>query len=301
MKRDAKYPHLSQKAASFLNLSDEERIDKIRARRWIPYPAANDILNDLEDLLAYPPTHRMPNLLIIGNTNNGKTMLIEHFRKKHPAKDDYMENTVSIPIVGIQAPPTPDESRLYSAILTQLFAPYRQNDRVDKKAAQAIHLLKTVGTKLLVIDEIHSILAGSVAKQRAFLNALRHLGNDLRIPIIALGTQEAYRAIRTDAQLANRFTPVELPLWELDNDYLRLLSSFEVMLPLRRSSNLIQAPLAQKIRELSEGLLGEISTVLVTASVEAIRNGSEKITLELLSHIRFVPPRKRRLGLGASR
>lgn len=300
MKRDPTYPHLSEKAARLLDLDDELRIEKIRARRWIPYPAANDILNDLEDLLAYPPTHRMPNLLIIGNTNNGKTMLIEHFRKKHPAKDDYMENTVSIPVVAIQAPPTPDESRLYSAILTQLFAPFRQNDRVDKKAAQAIHLLKSVDTKLLIIDEIHSILAGSVAKQRAFLNALRHLGNDLRIPIIAVGTQEAHRAIRTDAQLANRFTPVELPLWELDQAYLRLLSSFEVMLPLKHPSGLAQPAMAQKIKELSEGLLGEISTILVNASVEAVRNGSEIITLELLSKIRFVPPRKRRLGSGAS-
>jgi len=299
MKFDQRYPHLSEKTAQLIGLDDEQRIQKIRSRRWIPYPAANDILNDLEDLLVFPPTHRMPNLLIIGSTNNGKTMLIEHFRKKHPAKEDYKENTISIPIVAIQAPPTPDESRLYSAILTQLFAPFRQNDRVDKKGAQAVHLLKAVGTKLLIIDEIHSILAGSTTKQRAFLNALRLLGNELRIPIIAVGTQEAQPAIRTDPQLANRFTPVELPLWELNTDYLRLLSSFEVMLPLKRASNLTDPVLSQKIRELSEGLLGEISTVLVNAAVEAVRDGSEQITIEILNKIRFVPPRKRRLSIGA--
>ena len=91
MKFDQRYTHLSEKTAQLIGLDDEQRVQKIRSRRWKPYPAANDILNDLEDLLVFPPTHRMPNLLIVGSTNNGKTMLIEHFRKKHPAKEDYKE------------------------------------------------------------------------------------------------------------------------------------------------------------------------------------------------------------------
>ena len=296
MKRDDQYPHLLESTADLLNLKDSDRIKKIRSRRWIPYPAAIEILNDLEDLLVYPKTHRMPNLLIIGETNNGKTMLIEHFKKKYPATDNFTGDNVNVPVLNIQAPPTPDESRLYSAILTELFAPFRQNDRVDKKSAQVIHLLKMVDTKILIIDEIHSILAGSVTKQRAFLNALRHLGNDLRIPIVAVGTNEAHRAIRSDPQLANRFSPVRLPKWELDENYLRLLSSFEVMIPLKKPSNLTNNTIVQKVREMSDGLLGEISTIIVNAAVEAIRNKSECISLETLNSLRFIPPNKRKLG-----
>jgi hypothetical protein len=42
---------------------------------------------------------------------------------------------------------------------------------------------------------------------------LRWLGNELQIPLVALGTAEALRAIQSDDQLANRFSPFPLPLW----------------------------------------------------------------------------------------
>ena len=48
---------------------------------------------------------------------------------------------------------------------------------------------------MLVIDELHNILAGSPARQREFLALLRFLGNELRIPIVGVGTKEAYMAI----------------------------------------------------------------------------------------------------------
>jgi hypothetical protein len=42
---------------------------------------------------------------------------------------------------------------------------------------------------MLVIDEIHSILAGTFREQRIVLNAIRFLANDLRIPLVCVGTQ----------------------------------------------------------------------------------------------------------------
>ena len=43
------------------------------------------------------------------------------------------------------------------------------------------------------------------------MNLLRFLGNDLRIPLVGVGTREAYLAIRSDDQLENRFEPLTLP------------------------------------------------------------------------------------------
>jgi hypothetical protein len=44
---------------------------------------------------------------------------------------------------------------------------------------------------MLVIDEVHSLLAGTYREQRTLLNALRFMANDLRIPLVCLGTPEA--------------------------------------------------------------------------------------------------------------
>jgi hypothetical protein len=52
--------------------------------------------------------------------------------------------------------------------------------------------------RMLVIDEIRSILAGTFREQRIVLNAIRFLGNDLRIPLVCVGTREAKQALMTD-------------------------------------------------------------------------------------------------------
>ena len=82
------YPHLNEQAVEHLALADDERIAKIRSSRWIGYPQAEKTLAKLEDLLTYPKSHRMPNLLVVGDTNNGKTMLVQKFCKAHPPNDN---------------------------------------------------------------------------------------------------------------------------------------------------------------------------------------------------------------------
>jgi len=287
-------PHLNEAAAKLLALSDVERIERIRASRWIGYPRAKAILDKLEDLLIYPKTHRMPNLLIVGETNNGKTMLVQRFRKQHPALDNPGGDGIVVPVLVIQAPPVPDEGRFYNTILDALFAPYKPNDRVDKKQFQAIKLLRYVGLKMLVIDEIHHILAGNLNKQRAFLNVIKYLGNELQLPIVGVGTKDAFRAIQTDPQLANRFEPAVLPLWKFDEDFLRLLKSFEMMLPLRQVSNLHETTLATSIYSLSEGHIGEVSKLLTEAAACAIESGKECIDAKALKATGWVSPSDRK-------
>lgn len=115
--------HLLKKAAAYLDRPDEERIAYIRSPRWIGYPRAQEALSKLEELLNYPKSHRMPHLLIIGDTNNGKTMLVQRFCKQHKPSDNPEGEAAIVPVLYVQAPPVPDEGRFYNAILELLFAP----------------------------------------------------------------------------------------------------------------------------------------------------------------------------------
>jgi hypothetical protein len=76
----------------------------------------------------------------------------------------------------------------------------------------------------------------------------------------------------------------------MNEDYLRLLASFEPTLRLERSSNLIDPVLATKILTLSGGTIGEISTLLTRAALRAIDDGSERITNTTLDSCGFVAP-----------
>ena len=53
--------------------------------------------------------------------------------------------------------------------------------------------------KVMIVDEVHHLLAGSVPEQRQSFNQLKFLSNKFRMLIIALGTSEALYAMQTDA------------------------------------------------------------------------------------------------------
>ncbi len=289
-----KASHLNAAAHGVLDLPAAERIAHLRRPRWIGYPRAKQLLNKLDDLLTHPKTHRMPNLLIVGNTNAGKTMLANRFVQLHPADDNPQGDAVIVPVLAIQAPPGPDEGRFYNAILEVLFAPYNPRERVAQKQIQVLRILKQIGLRMLIIDEVHNVLTGPVTKQRQFLNVLKYLGNDLQIPLVGLGTPEALRAVQADPQLANRFEPAALPPWQLNQEFQMLLASFERTLPLREPSRLAEEQMARHLFALSEGSLGELSVLLTSAAVSAVQSGAERIDEQVLAAIDWIPPSERR-------
>lgn len=286
--------HLSPPAVAALKLDDDARIAYINTPRWISYTLAKTTLQRLEDVLVLPPSRRMRNLLLVGETNNGKTMLLERFAERHRPKDNPGGDHIVAPVVMVESPPVPDEARLYSNILEYLFAPFKYNDRVDKKGSQVLRLLHDVQCRMLILDDINNLLAGNIGRQQVFLNVLRTLGNALKIPIVTAGTPDAFRVLHTDPQLANRFDPIYLPLWTIDVDLQRLLMSFEQQLPLKRPSNLIEPNRTATLLSKSEGHLGDLAELLMKCAVEAVTSGSEAITDKIIGAIDWIAPSDRR-------
>jgi DNA polymerase III delta prime subunit len=286
---------LTPKTVELLKLSDEKRIESILSFKWLPYTFAMDTLGIMKDLRDYPKSDRMPNLLLVGDTNNGKTAILKRFAQKDGNKPFAKEDTgtLTYPVLYVQAPPEPDERRFYDIILESVYAPYKVNDRVGNKQKQVINTLKNLQVKILIIDEIQHILAGNQQKQRQFLNVIKYLSNELMIPFIGAGVMTALNAIQNEEQLSNRFERRILPTWKVGAEYNRLLESFEQTIPLKNISNLTEDSMALKLLSMSEGTIGEISKILKKASVLAIKNKSERITLQLLNKIDYVSPSNR--------
>lgn len=290
------YAHLHP---SVRHLADEDassRIRRIRTDRWIGYARAEAVLAALEDLHSFPTRTRMPNLLLVGPTNNGKTMIVEKFRRAHPgtAAAESEDGVALLPVVKVQMPPGPDEGRFFGAILHALGMPFSPRDRIATKQDTAVRVMQAMGARMLVIDELHNVLSGSAMQQRRLLNLLRWLGNELRIPLVGVGTAEALRAIRSDDQLVNRFEPHPLPLWSDDDEYRRLLSTLEAVLPLRKPSHLADSALAGRILSASEGVLGEMIAVVIRATVRAVETGAEAISTRMIEDTGFIRPSERR-------
>jgi hypothetical protein len=287
--------HLNAETQAVAMLPSMERLAHLNVERWIGYTRANQMLGQLEALYTNEPGKLRPqNLLIVSPSNNGKTRIAEKFVRSHPQRNSDDGNSEIIPVLKVQMPPEATNNRFYTVLLTELGTPVGYFGHHIMRETLTLRLMRTVGVRMLIIDEVHNLLSATARRQREMLNLLRYIGNDLRIPIVCLGIREAYLAIRSDDQLENRFHPVLLPLWESGLELARLLASFETLLPLREPSHLSAKPLAEQILRRSEGTIGEIFAVLTSATTTALMQGEERITSEIIDNTDYNPPSVRR-------
>jgi hypothetical protein len=286
--------HLTTQAQALARLPAYERINRIRAERWIGYTYARQALIELEDLFNWPSRQRMQNMLLIGSTNNGKSMIIEKFRRQHLPRLSADGSKEIVPVVVMQMPSEPSITRFYTMLLHSMNTPIARRLRVSDLETLALRIMKTIEIRMLIIDELHNMLGGGPAIRREFLNLIRFLGNILRIPIIGVGTEDAYRAIRSDDQLENRFKPFILPRWRDNDELMSLLASFASSFPLRNISELHSKEMARYILARTEGTIGEIALLLIHAAIAAIESGEEAINSKTLAMVNYDSPTQRR-------
>lgn len=282
--------HIHPDFCHIMLLSDQERLEFLDEPRWIGYKTAQQIMETLQGLLHKPQRPRMPNLLLVGDPNNGKTTIVRRFSEL--CGQGYVnENADPVkPIILAEAPPSADEKGLYMSILERFFTPYRASDPVSKLRYQVIHLFRACHVRMLIIDEFHSLLTGSAVKQREVMNAIKLLCNELAIPIVGVGTREAVRVLHSDPQHASRFDVLSLPAWELNQDFQRLLAGFEKVLPLKNPSRLHQPELASLLYAISDGNLGNLHRLLVECAKEAITSGKEQIDKSVVDGKTWIRP-----------
>ena len=228
------YAYLFSDIKSVMNESDNERLRIMDQPQWISYPRAKVILDELESCLSEHQNERMENLLIIGESNNGKTTLIRYFYSLHGASYKNDKEITVHPIILIQAPPKADEKALLISILEQFSAIYNASSPLVKLRSHVIQLMRECEVKILIIDELQSMLSSSIKKQVEVMNVLKYLRNELMIPIICVGTKDAVMVLHTDKEHASRFAVIELPQWEFNKEFQALLAGFEKCLPLKK-------------------------------------------------------------------
>lgn len=268
-----------------LSQEDESRIDRIKGNSWIGYGRAVSIRDEMDALLRHPRTHRMPNMALIGETNNGKTMLLSNFALRHnPPNDPNAEKSV-LPVLLIGTPPSPEEGRLYFAILDRLSAAGSAREPEDSKLRRIKIILTHLETRMILLDDFFNLGAGTPTQRRKFLNALRNLSNELQMPIVVSGIPETLNALSVDPSIVNRFKPVFLPRWKESNmqEFARFVMSVEKTLLLKRPCDLMNVTALKSLLIHGEGLLGEIVAILKLLAESAVRSGRESIDTSMVT------------------
>ena len=266
-------------------LDHRTRIRSLQRDRWIDYPRATEAIQRLERLLNAPQRERMPCLAMHGDSNIGKTLIVSKLRREHPSTFNDLKGVECRQIIAMQMPATPDQHRFYAALLFELGAPHSMTASLSSLERLARDLLRRIAPRMLIVDEVHHLLAGGHREQRASLNLLKYLANDLKFSVVVVGTSDALLALETDGQMRSRLTPFEIPRWRECDEFRRLLSAFERVLPLRKASNLAQKAVVEFLLAASGGLTGEVSRLLNEAAELAIVDATERITMQHLEHV----------------
>lgn len=269
--------HLTANAAALLPETNSGRIRAIRSRRWVLYPRAKQALDRLETLLEIPRGSRMPSVAIYGDSGIGKTMIMQQFRDQNPPCFNSKGGVLKTPVLAMEMVSRPGERRFYGELLTLLGAPQAPRADIAQMEQAVLRIMKAIGVQVLVIDEVHNILAGTYSEQRIVLNTLRFLSNRLQISLVCFGVNEAREAIGGDVQLARRFEQFTLNRWAANEDFEALVISILRNTPLRRPSVLTPKSL-RRILQITDGITANIFQMINSLAINAIENGTECIT-----------------------
>jgi type II secretory pathway predicted ATPase ExeA len=274
----AEFAHLPEDLRPIALLDAETRIAHIRSERWIQHGAADRLLGYLQEAFDQPSRERMENLLLLGESGMGKTMLIRKFERRNAVGFDDAAGVQRRPVIVMLMPPQPTEAEFFNRVLESIDAPsagYWAGG--PQLRTSAIRLLREIGARVLVIDEINSVLAGTPREQRLFLQLLRFLSNDLRMALVGVGVPEARHALLSDAQLRSRFSDIELPVWTPGEELRDFVTRLVWSLPLRQPSPIDSAKVRAMLAERSGGVTLGICKAVERAAIAAIRTGRERI------------------------
>ena len=272
-------PHLAPGAAAFVNAPDHIQIRAIRSDRWVGFNRARRMLRHLDTLCEHPPSTRPPGLAIYGHSGMGKTMLVEKFRRDHPPIVDRNSGTEAVPVLAITLTSRPTERRIYGQLLMALGASVNERATLMDLEIRTVLLLKSSNVRVLIIDEVHNLLAGTPREQRVILQLMRYLSNELKASLVCLGVMDARDAIAGDTQLSRRLDQIMLPRWKADEEFQELVTAILRSLPIKQPSALSSQSLRHLAR-VSDGITARVFGILNELAIDAIRAGTERITDE---------------------
>ena len=144
-----------------------------------------------------------------------------------------------------------------------------------------------LGVQVLVLDEIHNVLAASWREQRVVFNTLRYLSNELKLSLVCLGSWRPGKRSMATFNWRAASTSVSLPRWMAGKEFEQLVLAIVRNLPLKEPSVLTVKGL-RRILLASDEVSARIFRMLNDVAIEAIETGVERITDEALERYKPV-------------
>ncbi len=284
------YNHLDEKTQALIELPARQRAHHMLVERFFTHDRLTPIFNQIEFLRYSPPQTRAAGLVVSGSPGSGKSMLASAVERRYGRTRSDGVLAATMPVLSISMTNAREAKTLYNRMLGALGVPDPGRYVGSDRERRAVELCRAAGVRLLVVDEIQDVLSSTARQQRIALDTLKFLMNELSLPILALGTDEAPDAMKVDKHLNARMEFSGLPEWEYDAYLINFLDAFERVLPLKLPSHLSSPAVAKMLLRISSGRLAKIVKALSFAAAHAAADGTERILPANLENVLFNPP-----------
>jgi hypothetical protein len=263
------FEHLHPDIRHLATADRQARKTCILTDRWISYPAGEDAIERLFELVDMPPRVRMPSILFWASPNMGKTHIQKRFIELRAARDAKEQSTSFGSVLWLELNDSLTEKRLYLDILTALDAP-APDTTTPRLQAMVLRHLAARRIRLGIFDELQRVTDLRAKDQRAILNVLKYLSNQLSMSLAGFGSGEAKALIQSDPHLEERFDIVALPMWTRKSSWaIEAVRARLAYMPLRKPTE-VDRELMEALLLYSKSLLGRMFRLLERAAINAL-------------------------------
>jgi len=209
------------------------------------------------------------------------------YRMQHVKRRGVIQQ-LPVPVVYMRVPTVCSVSHFYTALLDALNHPITTGKLKDKRP-RARGRLKSFGTNLLILDDAEFL------SYEAFCE-LAQIYDVLKIPAILCGTYYLEKTLRKRYwdRVMNSFLDLyEYPSMTID-EMVEVIDAWETeFLKWPEESDILNEDVVQKLYAKTGGLRDALSEILRKAAVKTLKEGSYKITAEIIMSVldRRVRPR----------
>ncbi len=263
--------------------TDAERIDLLNQGFRIEHAVSRRVGPALVSFVDRPweEHQRWRGLLLVGPAQSGRSWLVSRWLPRH----EYGPRSSVIPA---RLPVDVTTDNILRAILDALSKYGPSTTSKNNLRAEASRALKDA--RVLVLDDCDFMANLSKAQLWLALARIKSIAEGERVPVVMVVSPAILQAISENTDWDSRFEVLHLPKMRVDADFLSLLTEWEDCLPLQKASRLADREMALHLYSLCDGKIGRLGNVLREASLAAIGNARERITIGLLDSLGMSPP-----------
>ena len=274
------YPHLTRQAAGLVPTGKRAKLAWVNRRRVYQYPERRKALRALHDALYRRREGELPPAVVLtGESNNGKTFILEDLCHEHGRKfsSDATTNSAS-PVVWPELPVATSTTQLAIVILDRFHAGLLA-DYEDHPVDRAVAFLKHhCPTELLVLDELWTTPGPEITD---YVDRIRR---EARTGVVYTEAEHDDRCQAWMETIPNA-VHVDLPPWTAGTRLERLLRTLEAETPLPKPSGLAEPETMRRIAAAGRHTIGGILKVVRTIAAFAILDETESMKTDDIENL----------------